>query len=141
MTVEEQPSGIYRYSCEDESAAVDCPFEPYQGRQTSAIFEAAKQELVKLMKVEVRSPTETAQGDPGASGWFGVTSWGPPQYLVVVPVTSWWSPIASWWVSVTSWWSPVASRWFCCPTVVPIVLGAPLSCGGLCGFFMVRIIL
>lgn len=78
MTVEEQPSGIYRYSCEDESAAVDCPFEPYQGRQTSAIFEAAKQELVKLMKVEVRSPTETAQGDPGASRWFGVTSWGPP---------------------------------------------------------------
>uniref|UniRef100_A0A1D5PGA8 lysophospholipase n=1 Tax=Gallus gallus TaxID=9031 RepID=A0A1D5PGA8_CHICK len=52
VTVEEQPSGIYRYSCEDESAAVDCPFEPYQGRQTSAIFEAAKQELVKLMKVE-----------------------------------------------------------------------------------------
>uniref|UniRef100_A0A803XS18 lysophospholipase n=1 Tax=Meleagris gallopavo TaxID=9103 RepID=A0A803XS18_MELGA len=52
VTVEEQPSGIYRYSCEDDSAVVDCPFEPYQGRQTSSIFEAAKQELVKLMKVE-----------------------------------------------------------------------------------------
>uniref|UniRef100_A0A8C2SSC8 lysophospholipase n=2 Tax=Coturnix japonica TaxID=93934 RepID=A0A8C2SSC8_COTJA len=52
VTVEEQPSGVYRYSCEDDSAVVDCPFEPYQGRQNSAIFEAAKQELVKLMKVE-----------------------------------------------------------------------------------------
>ncbi|XP_072216915.1 patatin-like phospholipase domain-containing protein 6 isoform X5 [Excalfactoria chinensis] len=52
VTVEEQPSSVYRYSCEDEAAVVDCPFEPYQGRQTSAIFEAAKQELVKLMKVE-----------------------------------------------------------------------------------------
>ncbi|XP_065610025.1 patatin-like phospholipase domain-containing protein 6 isoform X2 [Cyrtonyx montezumae] len=52
VTVEEQPSGIYRYSCEDEPAVADCPFEPYQGRQTSATFEAAKQELVKLMKVE-----------------------------------------------------------------------------------------
>ncbi|OXB52064.1 hypothetical protein ASZ78_006980 [Callipepla squamata] len=52
VTVEEQPSGIYRYSCEDEPAVADCPFEPYQGRQTSANFEAAKQELVKLMKVE-----------------------------------------------------------------------------------------
>ncbi|XP_072216810.1 patatin-like phospholipase domain-containing protein 6 isoform X1 [Excalfactoria chinensis] len=52
VTVEEQPSSVYRYSCEDEAAVADCPFEPYQGRQTSAIFEAAKQELVKLMKVE-----------------------------------------------------------------------------------------
>ncbi|NWX20513.1 PLPL6 esterase, partial [Aegotheles bennettii] len=53
VTVEEQPSGVYHYNyCEDESAAGDCPFGPYQGRQTSAIFEAAKRELVKLMKVE-----------------------------------------------------------------------------------------
>ncbi|XP_042747025.1 patatin-like phospholipase domain-containing protein 6 isoform X6 [Lagopus leucura] len=52
VTVEEQPSGVYRYSCEDDPAVADCPFEPYQGRQTSSIFEAAKQELVKLMKVE-----------------------------------------------------------------------------------------
>ncbi|XP_074932128.1 patatin-like phospholipase domain-containing protein 6 isoform X5 [Phalacrocorax aristotelis] len=53
VTVEEQPSGVYHYNyCEDDSAAGDCPFGPYQGRQTSAIFEAAKRELVKLMKVE-----------------------------------------------------------------------------------------
>ncbi|XP_039192362.1 patatin-like phospholipase domain-containing protein 6 isoform X13 [Crotalus tigris] len=53
VTVEEQPSGIYHYNyCEDDSATGDCPFGPYQGRQTSAIFEAAKQELVKLMKIE-----------------------------------------------------------------------------------------
>ncbi|NWU73583.1 PLPL6 esterase, partial [Pterocles burchelli] len=53
VTVEEQPSGVYHYNyCEDESAAGDCPFGLYQGRQTSAIFEAAKRELVKLMKVE-----------------------------------------------------------------------------------------
>ncbi|XP_078242781.1 patatin-like phospholipase domain-containing protein 6 isoform X3 [Pogona vitticeps] len=53
VTVEEQPSGIYHYNyCEDESVTGDCPFGPYQGRQTSAIFEAAKRELVKLMKIE-----------------------------------------------------------------------------------------
>ncbi|NXL06126.1 PLPL6 esterase, partial [Mesembrinibis cayennensis] len=53
VTVEEQPSGVYHYNyCEDDLATGDCPFGPYQGRQTSAIFEAAKRELVKLMKVE-----------------------------------------------------------------------------------------
>ncbi|NXV51213.1 PLPL6 esterase, partial [Uria aalge] len=53
VTVEEQPSGVYHYNyCEDDSATGACPFGPYQGRQTSAIFEAAKQELVKLMKVK-----------------------------------------------------------------------------------------
>ncbi|XP_013908133.1 PREDICTED: neuropathy target esterase isoform X6 [Thamnophis sirtalis] len=53
VTVEEQPSGIYYYNyCEDDSSTGDCPFGPYQGRQTSAIFEAAKRELVKLMKIE-----------------------------------------------------------------------------------------
>uniref|UniRef100_A0A8C5WTX7 lysophospholipase n=1 Tax=Laticauda laticaudata TaxID=8630 RepID=A0A8C5WTX7_LATLA len=53
VMVEEQPSGIYHYNyCEDDSATGDCPFGPYQGRQTSAIFEAAKRELVKLMKIE-----------------------------------------------------------------------------------------
>ncbi|XP_042304293.1 patatin-like phospholipase domain-containing protein 6 isoform X5 [Sceloporus undulatus] len=53
VTLEEQPSGIYHYNyCEDDSATGDCPFGPYQGRQTSAIFEAAKRELVKLMKIE-----------------------------------------------------------------------------------------
>ncbi|XP_067170820.1 patatin-like phospholipase domain-containing protein 6 isoform X1 [Apteryx mantelli] len=53
VTVEEQPSGVYHYNyCEDETVSGDCPFGPYQGRQSSAIFEAAKRELVKLMKVE-----------------------------------------------------------------------------------------
>ncbi|XP_062975095.1 patatin-like phospholipase domain-containing protein 6 isoform X2 [Elgaria multicarinata webbii] len=53
VTVEEQPPGIYHYNyCEDDSATGNCPFGPYQGRQTSAIFEAAKRELVKLMKIE-----------------------------------------------------------------------------------------
>ncbi|XP_025047599.1 neuropathy target esterase isoform X2 [Alligator sinensis] len=53
VTVEEQPSGVYHYNyCEDDSVGGDCPFGPYQGRQTSAIFEAAKRELVKLMKIE-----------------------------------------------------------------------------------------
>uniref|UniRef100_A0A8C0IVK1 lysophospholipase n=1 Tax=Chelonoidis abingdonii TaxID=106734 RepID=A0A8C0IVK1_CHEAB len=53
VTVEEQPPGTYHYNyCEDDSAGGACPFGPYQGRQTSAIFEAAKRELVKLMKIE-----------------------------------------------------------------------------------------
>ncbi|XP_073174263.1 patatin-like phospholipase domain-containing protein 6 isoform X13 [Lepidochelys kempii] len=53
VMVEEQPPGTYHYNyCEDDSAGGACPFGPYQGRQTSAIFEAAKQELVKLMKIE-----------------------------------------------------------------------------------------
>uniref|UniRef100_A0A8C0HJZ2 lysophospholipase n=1 Tax=Chelonoidis abingdonii TaxID=106734 RepID=A0A8C0HJZ2_CHEAB len=50
---QEQPPGTYHYNyCEDDSAGGACPFGPYQGRQTSAIFEAAKRELVKLMKIE-----------------------------------------------------------------------------------------
>ncbi|NXS97084.1 PLPL6 esterase, partial [Jacana jacana] len=53
VMVEEQPSGVHHYNdSEDDTAAGTCLFGPYQGRQTSAIFEAAKQELVKLMKVK-----------------------------------------------------------------------------------------
>ncbi|KAM7026460.1 LOW QUALITY PROTEIN: patatin-like phospholipase domain-containing protein 6 [Acridotheres tristis] len=67
VTLEEQPSGIYHYSsCEDTGTGTPgtpgtgtpgtgtgtCPFGPYQGRQTSDIFEEAKRELIKLMKVE-----------------------------------------------------------------------------------------
>uniref|UniRef100_G1QJJ4 Patatin like phospholipase domain containing 6 n=1 Tax=Nomascus leucogenys TaxID=61853 RepID=G1QJJ4_NOMLE len=49
----EQPAGACEYSyCEDESATDGCPFGPYQGRQTSSIFEAAKRELAKLMRIE-----------------------------------------------------------------------------------------
>ncbi|TFJ96918.1 N-acetylglutamate synthase, mitochondrial [Platysternon megacephalum] len=53
VMVEEQPPSTYHFNyCEDDSAGGACPFGPYQGRQTSAIFEAAKRELVKLMKIE-----------------------------------------------------------------------------------------
>ncbi|KAJ8792993.1 hypothetical protein J1605_003961 [Eschrichtius robustus] len=49
----EQPAGACEYSyCEDELATGGCPFGPYQGRQTSSIFEAAKRELAKLMRIE-----------------------------------------------------------------------------------------
>ncbi|XP_016047925.2 patatin-like phospholipase domain-containing protein 6 isoform X2 [Erinaceus europaeus] len=49
----EQPAGACEYSyCEDESASGGCPFGPYQGRQTSSIFDAAKRELAKLMRIE-----------------------------------------------------------------------------------------
>ena len=50
----EQPAGACEHSyCEDELATGGCPFGPYQGRQTSSIFEAAKRELAKLMRSEV----------------------------------------------------------------------------------------
>ncbi|NXX16944.1 PLPL6 esterase, partial [Podargus strigoides] len=49
---EEQPPGAPQYQDEEDPASGTCPYGPYQGRQTSAIFEAAKRELVKLMKVE-----------------------------------------------------------------------------------------
>lgn len=50
----EQPAGACEHSyCEDELATGGCPFGPYQGRQTSSIFEAAKRELAKLMRIEV----------------------------------------------------------------------------------------
>uniref|UniRef100_A0A8C3DM60 lysophospholipase n=2 Tax=Passeriformes TaxID=9126 RepID=A0A8C3DM60_CORMO len=57
VTLEEQPSGIYHYSSCEEDAGTGtgpgtCPFGPYQGRQSSDIFEEAKRELIKLMKVE-----------------------------------------------------------------------------------------
>ncbi|NXE71420.1 PLPL6 esterase, partial [Calcarius ornatus] len=61
VTLEEQPSGVYHYSCCEEDTASGtgtgmgtgpCPFGPYQGRQTSDIFEEAKRELIKLMKIE-----------------------------------------------------------------------------------------
>ncbi|CAD7685676.1 unnamed protein product [Nyctereutes procyonoides] len=49
----EQPAGACEHSyCEDELATGGCPFGPYQGRQTSSIFEAAKRELAKLMRIE-----------------------------------------------------------------------------------------
>lgn len=135
MTVEEQPSGVYHYNyCEDDTAPGDCPFGPYQGRQTSAIFEAAKRELVKLMKVEVRAETVPARGNRGfvvvhRCGGFPSLRGGPlwfrggpcrfvlvprcfmvdPCGLMVVPIASRWSLVTSWWSLITSCWSPVAS--------------------------------
>nr|XP_033780296.1 neuropathy target esterase isoform X2 [Geotrypetes seraphini] len=50
VTVEEQPSGIYHYNYPEEGDAPD--YGLYQGKQPSAVFEAAKQELVKLMKIK-----------------------------------------------------------------------------------------
>lgn len=75
MTLEEQPSGVYHYSSYEEDTGTGpgpgpCPFGPFQGRQSSDIFEEAKRELIKLMKVEV-SP---AVGFGGFSGCF----WGSP---------------------------------------------------------------
>ncbi|XP_056366550.1 patatin-like phospholipase domain-containing protein 6 [Oenanthe melanoleuca] len=67
VTLEEQPSGIYHYSsCQEGPQGTGgqgtgtqgtgtqgpCPFGPFQGRQSSDIFEEAKRELIKLMKVE-----------------------------------------------------------------------------------------
>uniref|UniRef100_A0A8D2M658 Patatin like phospholipase domain containing 6 n=1 Tax=Zonotrichia albicollis TaxID=44394 RepID=A0A8D2M658_ZONAL len=57
VTLEEQPSGVYHYSSYEEDTASGtgmgpCPFGPYQSRQTSDIFEEAKRELIKLMKIE-----------------------------------------------------------------------------------------
>ncbi|XP_050163591.1 patatin-like phospholipase domain-containing protein 6 isoform X2 [Myiozetetes cayanensis] len=53
VTLEEPPPGSHQSnSSEDEAGPGPSPFGPFQGRQTSLVFEAAKQELVKLMKVE-----------------------------------------------------------------------------------------
>ncbi|XP_032533190.1 neuropathy target esterase isoform X4 [Chiroxiphia lanceolata] len=53
VTLEEPPPGSHQSnSSEDEAGPGPCPFGPFQGRQTNLVFEAAKQELVKLMKVE-----------------------------------------------------------------------------------------
>lgn len=102
VTVEEQPSGVYHYNyCEDDSATGDCPFGPYQGRQTSAIFEAAKRELVKLMKVEVRDRNGAGTGElwlcggpllrcGGFPSLRGGPPWvcGGPCRFMLVPITS-----------------------------------------------------
>lgn len=64
----EQPAGACEYSyCEDESATGGCPFGPYQGRQTTSIFEAAKRELAKLMRIEVGGRPERL-GDRSGAG-------------------------------------------------------------------------
>ncbi|KFR14812.1 Neuropathy target esterase, partial [Opisthocomus hoazin] len=126
VTVEEQPSGVYHYNyCEDDLVVEDCPFAPYQGRQSSAIFEAAKRELVKLMKVEVRVDTVPAQGNHGfvvvlccvvmVSHGFVVGPCG----VVVVPLASWWSPVTS-----------------CCPA--SLWDGLPSPCDGLHHFVVVH---
>lgn len=69
----EQPAGACEYSyCEDESATGGCPFGPYQGRQTSSIFEAAKRELAKLMRIEVgRRWREAGEEGGRLKAWLG----------------------------------------------------------------------
>lgn len=121
VTLEEQPSGIYHYSsCEEDTGTGTgtgtCPFGPYQGRQSSDIFEEAKRELIKLMKVEVRA----AMGSAGlcvrfcrvvvGSWWSPVVlgwCWSPLGWVLVtlgwVLVTLGCVPIVSWWISVTLW--------------------------------------
>lgn len=76
----EQPAGACEYSyCEDESATGGCPFGPYQGRQTSSIFEAAKRELAKLMRIEVGRPWREAgyEGGRRKAGWVRLNSLPP----------------------------------------------------------------
>lgn len=70
----EQPAGACEYSyCEDESATGGCPFGPYQGRQTSSIFEAAKRELAKLMRIEVSRLWREAGHERGRwKAWLGL---------------------------------------------------------------------
>uniref|UniRef100_H3APZ1 lysophospholipase n=1 Tax=Latimeria chalumnae TaxID=7897 RepID=H3APZ1_LATCH len=52
VTVEEQPSSIYHYQYTEEDAGIDCIYGPFHSKQNGAIFETAKQELLKLMKIE-----------------------------------------------------------------------------------------
>lgn len=74
----EQPAGACEHSyCEDELATGGCPFGPYQGRQTSSIFEAAKRELAKLMRIEVGGCGVLRGGGCGEGG--GEAHRGPSQ--------------------------------------------------------------
>ncbi|XP_039628400.1 patatin-like phospholipase domain-containing protein 6 isoform X3 [Polypterus senegalus] len=49
VMVEEQPSGVFLYPDEDSA---DSLFEPLLGRQTSSLFEEAKNEILRLMCIE-----------------------------------------------------------------------------------------
>lgn len=51
VTVDEIPSGIYLYP--EEESGVDNIFSPASCRCSSALFEEAKKEVLKLMKIEV----------------------------------------------------------------------------------------
>lgn len=51
MTVEEVPSGIYLYP--EEESGVDNMFTPVSCRSSTALFEEAQKEILKLMKIEV----------------------------------------------------------------------------------------
>ncbi|XP_078538296.1 patatin-like phospholipase domain-containing protein 6 isoform X1 [Lissotriton helveticus] len=53
VAVGEQTPGIYPYQyTEEDPVGGDTPYGPYQGKQPNAMFEIAKQELAKLMKIE-----------------------------------------------------------------------------------------
>lgn len=51
MTVDEVPSGIYLYP--EEESGVDNIFTPVSSRSSSALFEEAQKEVLKLMRIEV----------------------------------------------------------------------------------------
>lgn len=53
VTVDEVPSGIYLYP--EEESAVDNIFTPVTSRSSTALFEEAQKEILKLMKIEVWS--------------------------------------------------------------------------------------
>lgn len=81
MTLEEQPSGIYRYSYgREEPTPMNPPVGPYQGSQSSTILETAKQELGKLMKLEVRAETAPL-GLCGGPPWL---HGGPRHFMLVL---------------------------------------------------------
>lgn len=50
MTVDEIPSGIYLYP---EEESVDNIFTPVSSRSSTALFEEAQKEVLKLMRIEV----------------------------------------------------------------------------------------
>lgn len=50
MTVDEVPSGIYLYP---EEESVDNIFTPVSSRSSTALFEEAQKEVLKLMRIEV----------------------------------------------------------------------------------------
>lgn len=52
VTVDEVPSGVYLYP--EEEVGPDSIFSPCPSRSSGTLFEEAKKEILKLMKIEVR---------------------------------------------------------------------------------------
>lgn len=51
VTVDEVPSGVYLYP--EEEAGVDSVYGSFPGQASTAVFEEAQKEILKLMKIEV----------------------------------------------------------------------------------------